>query len=464
MSTTLERLRRLQALRPQRTTPEPELPPPQPAPFCPVGTSGPAQRLEDLVPGAEVVNSAGVCYLRTLHYPLAAERGPVTFGALLTQRPGTFAPFHPNFALHDRLGFEQAVFLDTETTGLAGGAGVYCFMVGIGTFESLAAAALPFSTDPAPPVTHFVLRQFFMRHPGEEGALLLALAEILDQYELSVTFNGRTFDLPLLRTRFQQNQRIYPELRGSAKLLAADRPHLDLLGPARRLWRRRLQSCRLIHLEQMILQLQRSEEDVPGHLIPALYTDYVRTGNARALRGVFYHNGEDILSMVGLAERLCASFGPENAVHEPPTLPGEDWLALGQCCETTGQSALAEQHYRRAQATLRDPQAKAELFARLGQLLKRQGRWAEAAEIWQLWLTSVPGHDPAPFVELAKYCEWQVNDLEQAEMWTAWALHNLRTASAGQRRPGQISELEQRLARIKRKQDGSPLPPALPEE
>jgi hypothetical protein len=87
----------------------------------------------------------------------------------------------------------------------------------------------------------------------------------------------------------------------------------------------------------------------------------------------------------------------------------------------------------------------------LGQLFKRQERWAEAAELWQLWLTSLPGNDATPYIELAKYCEWQTQDLEQAEMWTAWALHNLRTTPAWQRSPGQLSELEHRLGRIQRK-------------
>src|SRR5690606_40017965 len=110
--------------------------------------------------------------------------------------------------------------------------------------------------------------------------------------------------------------------------------------------------------------------------------------------------------------------------------------------------------YRRALDAVRNPRQRAEVFANLGQLLKKQKRWAEAADIWQLWLTSVPGADPTPYEELAKYCEWQLNDLEQAEMWTAWALHTLHTASTAHGFPGASARLEHRLARLQRRRAG----------
>lgn len=459
MSTALERLRRLQALRPQRAHDDPPLP----APLAQAATPSDAQtsgRLEELVPGEVIETTLGVCYLQTQTFPLQSTRGPQPLGALLQQQPAKFAPYHPNFGLHASSDYTEAVFVDTETTGLGGGAGVYCFMVGVGTFERLPTAdwrpetpdagrKTPDSRRKTPDsATHFVVRQFFMRHPAEEGALLMALAELLDRHTMSVTFNGRTFDLPLLRTRLTQNQHMYPDLRGSGRLLAPDRPHLDLLHPARRLWRRRLQSCRLINLEQEVLGLTRSEEDVPGALIPQLYLDFVRSGDAQAMRRVFYHNLEDVLTMVGLAERLGAAL----AQPEAAALRREDWLALATFHEDRARWADAELAYRRALAELRDPQAKAEAYARLGRLLKRQQRWDEAAELWQLWLTNVPGVDPAPYVELAKYCEWQAGDCEQAAMWTQWALHNLRTAPAWQCPPGAQAALEHRLARLQRKQ------------
>lgn len=451
MSSTLDRLRRLQTLRPQRAYADPEVPTLQPEVATPVVSSlqqGTGQ-LEVLVPGAVIENVAGTCYVHTQLYPLHTTRGPHQLGGVLAQLPHAFAPFHPSFGLTEACDFRRAIFLDTETTGLGGGAGIYCFMVGVGVFEALDPAAVTPS--------HFVMRQYFMRSPAEEGALLLALAELLDQHGMSVTFNGRTFDLPLLRARLNYNQRIYPDLRGTGRLLAPDRPHLDLLHPARRLWRRRLQSCRLINLEEQILGLQRSESDVPGQLIPQLYHDYVQHGDATQMQRVFYHNHEDVLSMVALAERLCLALtGNVEPNDARQLLQREDWLALGVCYEDQNQLREAEAAYRRALELLRDPAAKAETFQRLGNLLKRQARWSEAADLWQLWLTSLPSTDATPYIELAKYCEWQLRDLEQAEMWTGWALHNVHKLPAWQRTPGQLSELEHRITRLQRKRGGVP--------
>ncbi|HMN31283.1 MAG TPA: ribonuclease H-like domain-containing protein, partial [Caldilineaceae bacterium] len=248
-----------------------------------------------------------------------------------------------------------------------------------------------------------------------------------------------------------QNRHIYGDLRGSAGLLAPERAHLDLLHPARRLWRRRLQSCRLIHLEEAILGVRRSEEDVPGHLIPQLYLEFVQSGDARQLQRIFYHNLEDILSMVGLATQLSCAFAADAA----PVLEREDWLAFAQCLEERQQWGEAEAAYQRAIEAIRDPAGKREAFQRLGQLLKRQGRWSEAAATWESWLTTVPGVDPTPYVELAKLCEWQQGDLDGAAMWTQWAIHTLRTAASWQRPPSALADLEHRLARLERKRSAS---------
>ncbi len=390
MSSTLDRLRRLHDLRPQRNRSEPEIPPVlDPVTDLPVRGAAPVERdsstrLEVLVPGELIENSAGICYVRTQAYALDTARGTRPLGDLLLQQPALFAPFHPTFGLRPEIDFRQAAFIDTETTGL-GGAGVYCFMIGIGTFEEYGGQDTGYGirdteygkqNSPYSP-THFVVRQFFMRHPGEEGAQLMAVADLLERYEMSVTFNGRTFDLPLLRARFEQNRRSFPDLRGSARLLQPERPHLDLLHPARRLWKKRLQSCRLINLEQMILGMTRSEEDVPGHLIPQLYTEYMRSGQAGAMRRVFYHNSEDIVSMVALAEQLGRAF------DQPATLPAaplhaQEWLALGQCYEKLAQWERAEAAYQRALEHLPRPSATSRCLWSIGAIVSAPGTLARS--------------------------------------------------------------------------------------
>jgi tetratricopeptide (TPR) repeat protein len=252
--------------------------------------------------------------------------------------------------------------------------------------------------------------------------------------------------------RYSQNRRFLPPHHEIA-LLQAERPHLDLLMPARKVWKRRLQSCRLINLEQVILGLQRSEDDVPGQLIPIMYEEFVRTGHAEAMRRVFYHNHEDIVTMVALADHLSRAFSDAPAPQE--AVMGMDWAGLGRAYERTGDLAQAEIAYRRAQESVRNPSDRSEILRALGEIYKRQGQWTQATETWQDWITSIPGGDPYPYIELAKYCEWERRDLEQAEMWTAWALHNLQNAHPSVRRPGDIRELQHRLERIRRKRAGS---------
>jgi len=444
MATPLDpdRLRRILNLRSSRVRPRDDYDLPADASTAAAGV--PDGPLADLVPGEEIENAAGVCYMTTRAYALDETRGPSSLGSLLNLPPALFHPFHPQFGLGDLHDYRHAAFLDTETTGLGNGAGVYCFMVGVGTFEPW-----PNDRDAA---LHFVVRQYFMRNPVEERALLLALDERLAEAELTVTFNGRTFDLPLLRGRYRQNRRFMPPVGEGAASLAEDRPHLDLLHPARRLWRRRLQSCRLINLEQQILGLMRSEDDVPGHLIPELYLQYVRNGLAGDMRRVFYHNLEDIVTMVALGDQLSRAFGVEESPAAQTYLHELDLAALGRAYEATNRLDLAETHYRRALEHVRNPADRADLFARLGNLYKRQGRWHEAADIWQTWLSSVPDPGPTPYVELAKACEWQLHDLAQAEMWTAWALHTLTTDPSRLAHPDVERELRHRLDRLRRKQ------------
>ena len=158
----------------------------------------------------------------------------------------------------------RLVCLDTETTGLAGGTGTCAFLIGLG----------------APEGVQFAVRQYFLRDYPEEKAILAALAEALEAYDGVITFNGKTFDIPLLETRYALARMKSPFTR---------LVHLDLLHPARRLWKLRLESCELQNLEKNVLGIFR-EGDVDGSEIPALYFDYLRTGDPKGLAPVFFHN------------------------------------------------------------------------------------------------------------------------------------------------------------------------------
>ena len=167
----------------------------------------------------------------------------------------------------------RMLFLDTETTGL-GGPGTYVFLVGMGYVEDDA----------------FVVEQHFIRSPDEEAAMLQLIAETLPQWPTMTTFNGVSFDLPLLRARMKAHD-IQVDLR---KIL-----HCDLIYGARRLWQRQLPNCRLQTLERYILDLKR-QGDVPSSEVPGLYLDYLESREIASLEAVFHHNVLDIISLAGL--------------------------------------------------------------------------------------------------------------------------------------------------------------------
>lgn len=397
-------------------------------PFTPAHILQPENRdiqpLELLLPGGQLVATAdGDCFVLDHVYHLDHQHGDDRLADLLRFIPATIAPFlrDERLALHD---FRDFLFLDTETTGLAG-AGTLAFMVGVGFFEQSSQGEL------------FVVRQYFLRDHGDEPALLLLLDEMLQQKAGLVTFNGRTFDLPLLESRFIMN-RMSTDLR--------DRPHIDLLQPARRLWRNRLGSCALGSLEGSLLGLRRSQEDVPGWLIPGLYNNYLRSGDARELVGVFYHNQIDMVSMVTLAARVARLLSEPDTADHPI-----DLFSLGKWQADLGLISDAEQNLRLAAQGDLPLALYHQNLHHLGLLLKRNGRFAEAITVWQQ-AAATSFDDVTAHVELAKYYEWQTKELAQAIQWTEGALALVQSwGRRGQRHPVR-AELEHRLSRLQRKQ------------
>ena len=174
----------------------------------------------------------------------------------------------------------RAVFIDTETTGLAGGAGTYAFLIGIGHLE----------------LDHMVVRQYLLPDFGHEWLMLNALEQALGGFAYTVSFNGKSFDIPLLKNRYVLNQMITS---------LEDMPHLDLLHAARRIWRRRLPACDLQSLERYILNITR-DNDLPGELVPQAYFEFIRKREALLLRDVLEHNYYDIVHMALLTFKIAA--------------------------------------------------------------------------------------------------------------------------------------------------------------
>ena len=294
------------------------------------------------------------------------------------------------------LPLESYAFLDTETSGLAGGTGTYAFLVGVGRFMDGA----------------FHLEQFFMRDPAEEAGMLEALAEFLAPTQALVTFNGKAFDAPLLRTRYSLH---------NIPLPFKEHAHLDLLPLARRLWRDRLPSRALKYLEENVLSAPRTVEEVPGYEIPYLYFDYLRSRDARPLKGVFYHNSMDVVAMAALLSHVSAMLADPfgEAVEH-----GLDVVALAKLYEDLGQWDTAARLFEHG-LEMELPEADFWLtIQRLARLQKRRGDLEKAVRMWER--AAAQGHVYA-HVELAKYHEHQRGDYAEALRWTHSAVELVST-------------------------------------
>lgn len=410
--------------------PKPVSAPPQQRPFSPSvptpqldpddwRTADDVVPLEHLLPGSKLVETAdGACLVLDHVYPLSYQHGNGRLADLLTFSPHHAAPITGDSRLSN-LDFRDFLFLDTETTGLAG-AGTLAFMVGAAFFEGEA----------------FVVRQYFLRDHGDEPAMLLLLHELLAEKRGVVSFNGRSFDIPLLDGRFLMN-RLFTDL--------PQRPHLDLLHPARRLWRSRLGSCALSALEPNLLGIERTQEDVPGWLIPSLYNHYLNSGDGRDLVRVFYHNRLDMVSMVTLAARVLRQFAQATPDDDPV-----DLLSLGKWQADLGDVAAAEQSLRWATAGKLPLELYHKALHQLGNLLKRNGRRDEALIYWQQ-IAATSFDEVEAHVELAKHYEWHHQDIAEAIVWTNRAL--ALVASWRGRAQARLveAELQHRLVRLQGK-------------
>ena len=300
---------------------------------------------------------------------------------------------------------QQWLFLDTETTGLAGGTGTYPFLVGIAWWD---AGGLE-------------VEQFFMRDHSEEHSLLVALAERMAERRVLVTFNGKTFDWPLLETRFRMTRAIR---------LPAPRAHLDFLHPARTLWRLQLGSARLPTLERHALGWDRGV-DIDSSLIPSIYFDFLRGGSPDPLVPIFLHNQMDLRGLAGLAALTIS-------LLENPEARGRDGfelLGVSRICERRGHAARARQLYECSIAS--DLPLPAAHLARksLARLAKKEKDFAAACQLWTEILTDSRTEGPISrdaldaYEQLAIHLERRAGQPHRAAVLVRQALAELRRAN-----------------------------------
>lgn len=377
-----------------------------------------------IVPGEIIGDDEDGFYRVRNVFPLDTQHGAGTLGELLQSEAQ-----HIAFSASDDdlAGFnpETTVFVDTETTGLSGGTGTVSFLVGAGYFENDA----------------FVLDQCFMRDFHEEEPMLHYLREIFARCDTLVSYNGKSFDLPLLRTRFISN-------RVPFHLDAAE--HLDLVHAARRFWRKRLRDCSLGNIEREVLGIRRVG-DVPSAEIPERWLKYLRERDARPLEPVFYHHRMDILSLVTLTSHLASAVAAPDAAGFGHA---EDKISL---LRQFHRRADHEEVLRLAESLLSELSEDAlrrECLELAGLSAKRCERWTDAEHFFRTWADEDPGATEAR-LELAKIYEHRMRDLPSAEAVCLEALNYEKSRSQSMVFGSHVPAIEHRLTRIRRKFKGS---------
>lgn len=414
-----------------------------------VGAANPASRLLDETPSGEGLRGAehsrsgaaesrdlrplggdwchahgAPCFVVERRWPASARHGRERIGSLaerLEEGSSEAALFTSGVPAGPPF-----VFFDLETTGLSGGAGTLAFLVGCGFFDAEGA---------------FVTRQFLLTQYADERPVLDAVAAELGRAGALVSFNGKSFDAPLLETRFMFHRMAW---------VGAGLPHVDVLHPARRFWKDRdpgLASCSLQTLERQIVGARRVG-DVPGFEIPARYFQFVRSGNAGPLAPVFEHNRLDLLTLAALTARLLhlTRSGPADVSD------AREVLALGCVYARAGLDERARGAFRLAIERCRSPRRaydpiRIEALRLLALAWRRERRYEEAARCWSE-LLDIRGCPPQIGREanqaLAVHHEHRDRDLERAH---AFALRGLELDP----QPSWTRAVHHRLARLERK-------------
>src|SRR5713226_4370545 len=348
MSAAADKFSGLAALKPAR---------PMPARPAPIRTPGEEDTLGRLL-GAGVARNHFGEHLTVRNWfstPEYADPSSATLELLSHTRDESLSR-KTRAALEDP---ERWLFLDTETTGLAGGTGTYAFLIGLAWWD---AGGLQ-------------VEQFFMRDFVEEHSLLQELAQRVTERPVLVTFNGKSFDWPLLESRFTMTRAI------AVPKLAA---HLDLLHPARALWKLRLGSVRLVELERHVLDVPRlgwrRDDDVSSALIPQFYFDYLRGGPKEPLAGVVRHNQMDLRGLAALFCKINALLSEPGAGGETQSL---DLFGLSRFLQRRGETDRAHSACSQALEIGLPAEFRPKARRELALMAKRRGEHDRAAEIWQ---------------------------------------------------------------------------------
>ena len=327
----------------------------------------------------------------------------------------------PSLAGISGIPLKQFLFIDTETTGLAGGAGTYVFIIGAAKFEN----------------GKFHFAQFFLQDPASEPAQLAALEKFCINTKVIISYNGKSFDLPRIKTRFKFNGWPPP---------FEDIYHLDLLHIARRLWKSHLSSCSLGDIEHHLLGKTRSSLDIPGWKVASVFFDYLSSGDPTPLSSVFYHNEEDVISLIALLKYIIDRLtNPLSRKY----LANDDLVSIGiyllnQNQDDSGQSVLS---HVVENIDLPDHLHNSALI-HLASLYKKTYDYSKAVPLWEkiASLDYIQAH-----TELAMYYEHKCFDYQESIHWALSAVEVIKKQSKSETGDKNLQAFDYRLSRLKRK-------------
>lgn len=379
--------------------------------LLPVETPPQMMDLTELTSGKWHLTRQGDIFIAEHRYLVNKSYGTASIDLL----PEQFPLFKTYFDLDSPDCREKLLFFDTETTGLSGGSGTFAFLLGAGWYEK----------------DEFVVRQYFLPELDRETAFLKTFAADLSGRSLLITFNGKSYDVPLMNNRFILN-RMIPVLDQYM--------HLDLLQYVRLLWKYSMENCRLQTVEIDKLGVERMD-DVPGELIPGYYFDYLRHHDARKISGIFKHNELDIVSMAATLIRLLNTLEQKH----PEDNPQVDF-AKGRFFTRQANVERSARHYRNVLQKKISPARRQKTLLELAALHKKAKQWNEAHRYWQEALVEGLPFALEPYVELAKYYEHHLKQYETASHYIEIALKQIPP-----RREIDLAELGKRYRRLTRK-------------
>jgi hypothetical protein len=339
--------------------------------------------------GAVRQTDLGPVWMVESSYDIGYLHGRVELAAGMPGRP--LEIFDPK-CLERGFAFDKVAVVDTETTGLAGGTGTYPFIIGIGFWAG----------------EKFVVRQYILRDFSEEPSQLMAFAADLAETTSILTYNGKSFDIPLLRTRFRINRLDIP---------FEEHIHFDFVHPCRRLFKNHFDSLNLTLLESKLLGFERYE-DVPRHLIPRLYFDYLQNRDDNLLLPILNHNRDDIIGLYLVVQEAArrVELALANASDDDRLL-----LSLGRIFFRAGDCRRSQELLANIKPQFAPRDVADQSLMLYSEVARKTKDWENAEQVWSMMLKS-GRFGCYPHVEFAKYCEHRLKDPRAALTHTDHAL------------------------------------------